>query len=279
MYTTSFDEFISANGFSRPFPSNLYHYTSTDAAINILANGEFWLAHPKYFNDRQEYHDGVGIILSVLSSRASELGPALLEALKQVFLGQQHLNKPLNVGVLCFSGGKRDLLSQWRGYTKANLGICLSVNTATLYSQNIEASLRRCIYSPTEKIEIVNKLVDDLLREYKGKSVAEVSAKAFWHFQQAALIFKSEAFDEEQEWRLITFTLANNDQRWNFRSVNSTIIPYVKVKIDLKPCLDEVIVGPSENQELTRNSLFFLMFKHEIWRNNITASSIPYRSL
>lgn len=278
MYTSGLDEFLLANGFGGALPAQLFHYTSADAAINILANGEFWFTHPKYLNDRQEYYEGVGVILSEIDRRADELGPELLRVLKNVFLSEQYLDKPIDAGVLCFSG-KRDLLSQWRGYTKMNCGICVAINSHRLRMQSIEAFLRRCIYSKAEKVAIVNKLIDELIQEKKSKSNDEVAAKAFWHFQEAALIFKNEAFEEEQEWRMITFPLANNDQKWNFRAGNSTIVPYVKMEIDLKRCLDEVIVGPSENQALTKSSLFYLMFKHDIWRNNITLSKVPYRSV
>jgi hypothetical protein len=280
MYISVYDQFMTANGFNKPFPSKLYHYTSTDAVINILGNGEFWLSHVKYFNDGQEYYDGVELILKLLDSRSSELGSELTVGLKNIFLNEQWHDKPLTVGILSFSA-QRDLLSQWRGYTKPGLGIALGFNPASLFSQEIRAHLRPCIYVENEKIAIVKKIVDEALRKFRSenKSIDEITSEAFWLFQESAITFKSKAFHEEDEWRMITFPFANNDKEWNFRSGASTIIPFVKLKIVLKSCLEEVLVGPSANQELTRNSLFYLMFKNDIWRNNIALSSVPYRSL
>lgn len=280
MYVSVYDQFMKANGFDKPFPSKLYHYTSADAVINILEKGEFWLTHVKYFNDRKEYYDGVDLILELLDSRAKELGNELLLALRNIFLNEQWRDKPLTVGILSFSA-QRDLLSQWRGYTKPGLGIALGLSTTNLYSQEIKAHLRPCIYSLAEKTAIVNKIIDEALRKYRDekKSIDEVTSELFWLLQESAITFKSKAFCEEDEWRMITFPFANNDREWNFRSGASTIIPFVKLTIGLKSCLEEVLVGPSENQELTKNSLFYLMLKKDIWSNNIVASSVPYRSL
>jgi len=280
MYVSLYDQFMKANGFHKQFPSKLYHYTSADAVINILENGEFWLTHVKYFNDRQEYYDGVNLILELLENRANELGNELLLALRNIFLNEQWHDKPLTVGILSFSA-QRDLLSQWRGYTKPGLGVALGFSTINLYSQEIKAHLRPCIYELVEKTAIVNKIIDETIRKCgdENKSIDDVTSEVFWLFQESAITFKSKAFREEDEWRMITFPFANNDREWNFRSGASTIIPFVKLKIGLKSCLDEVLVGPSENQELTKNSLFYLMFKNDIWRNNIVASAVPYRSL
>ncbi|PKN15962.1 MAG: hypothetical protein CVU66_02630, partial [Deltaproteobacteria bacterium HGW-Deltaproteobacteria-23] len=262
MYVTQYDEFMKRNGFEKSFPQRLYHYTNSEASINIFENGEFWLTHVKYFNDRKEYYDGVNLILSELSKRSGELGDALHEALRGIFLNEQWIDKPLTVAILSFST-QRDLLSQWRGYTKLGLGICLGFNTMQLYSQEIKAHLRPCIYSRHKKVEIVNRIIDELMykKVNEDKTIDQISNEAFWLFQESAITFKSEAFQEEDEWRLITFPYAINAKEWNFRTGSSTIIPFVKQNIDLKSCLEEVIVGPSENQELTKNSLFYLMFK------------------
>lgn len=280
MYVSVYDEFVKIHGFGKPFPPELYHYTNTDAAINILENGEFWLTHVKYFNDRKEYHDGVELILEILGRRAKDLGEELSSELRGIFLHEQWLDKPLNVAILSFSA-QRDLLSQWRGYTRFASGISLCFDTNKLFLQDIQAHLRPCVYSRDEKIAIVNKMIDLILHKFHAEKVATgaISAEAFWLFQESALSFKDEAFREEDEWRMITFPYANNDTRWNFRSGSSTIIPFVKIKLPLKACLNQVMVGPSENQELTMHSLFYLMFKHDIWRNNVVASSVPYRSL
>lgn len=280
MYVSIYDKFMKENGFDKPFPEKLYHYTNTDAAINIIESGEFWLTHVKYFNDRKEYYDGVELILELLSSRASELGDELLLELRNIFLGEQWQDKPLTVGVLSFSA-QRDLLSQWRGYTKQNLGIALGFNAVGLCSQEIKAHLRSCVYLSEEKAAIVNKIVDEALRKFgkENKSINEVASEVFWLFQEAAITFKNIAFHEEDEWRLITFPFAQNDRKWNFRSGASTIIPFVKLKINLKFCLEEVLVGPSSNQALTKNSLYYMMLKNEIWKNNVVPSSVPYRNI
>ncbi|MDC7243782.1 MAG: DUF2971 domain-containing protein [Sphaerochaetaceae bacterium] len=279
MYLTTLDKFLQDKGFKYQYPEYLYHYTNSDALINIVENSEFWLTHIQYFNDKKEYHDGVDLILKTLTSRKDELGSELFKSLKNIFLGNQWLNKSMNVGVLSFSS-KRDLLSQWRGYTKIGKGYCLGIKTNELFNQKMKVHFCRCIYHDSEKKIIVNSIIDDIIqRKKKEKSIDDIDAHAFFLFQYCSIIFKNESFFEEEEWRLITFPLANNDKNWNFRSGESTIIPYTKINIDLKRTLNEVIIGPSDNQKLSKNSLFFLLFKNDLCFNSIRYSSVPYRGL
>ncbi len=157
----------------------------------------------------------------------------------------------------------------------------MGFDTNKLYIQDIKAHFRPCIYTINEKEKIINKIIDETLVQKNRDNIPieEISTFAFILFQESAITFKNEAFIEEDEWRLITFPHASNDKRWSFRCSSSTIIPFLKINIDMKSCLHEVIIGPSENQDLSKNSLFFLMLKKEIWRNNVYTSSVPFRSL
>lgn len=280
MYMTGYDDFMKKNGYNKPFPNFLYHYTNGEALINILENDEFWLTHVKFLNDRNEYYEGVDLILTILEQRSAELGDELYQSLKSVFTNDQWLDKPLNEAILSFST-HRDLLSQWRGYTKIGTSFCIGLDTKKLLSEDIRAHLRPCIYDKTEKEDIVNSIIKQILDKYleNGKKVRDANAEAFWLFQESAITFKSDAFKEENEWRLITFPFANNSPEWNFRTCTTTIVPFVKQKIDLKLCLHEIIIGPSENQKLSKDSLFFLMLKKDLWRNNVKLSNVPYRTI
>jgi len=277
MYIDIYDKFLKENGFTENMPQYLYHYTNSEALINIIENNEFWLTHVQFFNDKNEYYEGVNFILEILRRRKNEIGADLLKSLQNVFLGDQYNDRALNVGVLSFSE-KRDLLSQWRGYTKHGCGYCLCLETAKLYRQDIHVWFRKCIYLNVEKEKIVNKIVDSILEKQKqGETPEQINAFAFFLFQECAITFKNEAFKEESEWRLITFPLANNDQKWNFRAGAFAIIPYTKITVNLKDCFHEVIIGPSYSQELSKKSLFFLLWKKELNFMAINFSKVPYR--
>lgn len=280
MYTNIYDDFMIESGFSMNLPEHLYYYTDSKALINIFENSEIWLTHVKYFNDGKEYYDGVDLIIDIIDQYKKILGNDLYVSLQSIFKNDQWKDKPLNVGVMSLSA-QRDLLSQWRGYTKFGQGFCLGFKTSKFYSNDIRAYLRPCIYDDSKKIQIVEKIITKLLQkiEKEKKTIDEIWSEAFWLFQESAITFKNKAFSEEEEWRIITIPYPNNAKEWCFRSGNSTIIPYIKNYVNLKSCLDEVIIGPSQNQELSVNSLFFLMFKNDIWKNNINKSIIPYRNI
>ena len=88
-------------------------------------------------------------------------------------------------------------------------------------------------------------------------------------------------FKEENEWRLLPDRLINNDDL-DFRSSNSTIIPYHSLKFDLSS-ISQIMVVPSPNQGLASEAAFNLAYKYKLEEvlkdNEIKLSQVPYRSL
>jgi len=52
-----------------PITCNLYHYTTLDAALSILAARSLWLTNFKYLNDDEEILHGNNIVENLLEDR------------------------------------------------------------------------------------------------------------------------------------------------------------------------------------------------------------------
>ena len=139
--------------------------------------------------------------------------------------------------------------------------------------------------------------MDAILRRLRREASEFTGAEAdrFAHFRtvierctpsllQVMTYVKHRAFDEEKEWRFISPPILNGDMRVQFRVGKTTLIPYVN--FDLLGSADdvfqlaEVIVGPSPTEELSRESIYALLVRHNaVARLGITLSNIPYREL
>ena len=99
--------------------------------------------------------------------------------------------------------------------------------------------------------------------------------------QSESAFIKNPSFSNEGEYRLVVDSTHWNRSLFGFRPTRSTLVPYLPVRIPRLhsgvPFVDHVILGPTPNEELSRQSVQLLLFneglKHAWARNSI----VPYR--
>src|SRR5690606_34170836 len=101
---------------------------------------------------------------------------------------------------------------------------------------------------------------------------------------QVAATIKDEAFQEEREVRFISPMVETADPRVSFRVGRAALIPFIEFDLvddsDDTLRFNQVLVGPSPNQELTAAAIRGLVQQKGIEVDRgVDLSAIPYREL
>jgi len=269
----------------------LFHYTTAEGLLGLLGSpaspAKLWMTQIHYMNDHAEARHAYRVVANML--RAIEGQCPNLKRAAAGILGVPHEGEawrdPEDFAVArdcIFSLTEQgDLLSQWRGYAPLggySIGYRLTDLNALALAQGLR--LVRCIYDEAEQQELVRS---NLLAieagfergEIEGDlaGVAEhdrVRATASVRFQNLghmlAPVFKHPSFREESEWRLVG-NIGVNDHRARWRTRHSLVMPYAELSIAIdssSPLLPvQIIVGPTVDYELARNSILYLTFNHQ----------------
>lgn len=197
---------------SRP----IHHYTTLPALAGIIDDRCFWASDVRYMNDASELTYASNLIdEEVERVRRDPANRELFESLT----GMERLADPFQFDygqtpyITCFCEVD-DLLSQWRGYgTTDSVSLRLDLAELATHLANPSVRMRKVVYSPPEQRELVRQTIDSWIRTVRGLVDEGVDpgdllkAGALWELVQAMLdfhlCFKSPAFREEREWRLI----------------------------------------------------------------------------
>lgn len=233
-------------------PEVLYHYCSNETLVSIITGKSIRISSVKMSNDSQE---GL-LILDRYRQIIKEDYPN--QHLHNIIEGRMELMCNLFDALAFCLSEKGDLLSQWRGYANNGKGVAIGFKTEQLKnlhyitqeSERLPLELQRVTYhenehhdkiKPTIKQIIESKPIGALLERLESKT--EISPTLFdpdllrifntinttlllgWG---EAYTIKSEAFDEEKEWRLFQLFAkglpsefkANDDKIIQFRTIN-----------------------------------------------------------
>lgn len=183
-----------------------------------------------------------------------------------------------------------DLLSQWRGYTRAGDGYAIEFNPDILEQlirtnilENKEFYLAKCRYVLNEQKKIVEEVLENARKISKTEVEAGIPIYAaivknfLIPFLFIAPLIKHPTFKQEQEWRLIAF-LADATNILQFKPGKSMLIPYISFKFDETGLpFNKIILGPNPHPELNRRVVLELLDKYGATNAVCTSSSIPYR--
>lgn len=299
---------------------SLYHYTSQIGMMSMAQYGKLWLTNLMYMNDAAEYtffwkvlkkkleelyhiHISVSSTASTLGLRASCYGTSA-----GTDIGSHYDIVP----VFSFSLSERkDSLSQWRGYCP-NGGYAISFyregefkdsQLAKMISDN-SFHIGKCIYGETAFGDLLQNEIADIEPEkfidyMSGRKLGTtdyIPSRGQYETLQDFLhkviekslayapFLKDEAFEDEQEWRIVA---SGDNQFYNpsmkFREGKSFIVPYLEVpllskednELSLPVQIDEIVVGPTPHMDLAVKSC--QLFRKDA-QTKITPSSIPYRN-
>ena len=229
----------------------LYHYTTLGGMRGIIQERSLWYGHIDTFNDTLELRYGKSVVIEVLDQLSGVHERS--ELIK--FLGdlRNYINEfgisLYHAFAVCFCKSG-NLLSQWRGYAKKGDGYCLGFefSSITKFSSDINnlddgrlPYLRKVTYNREEQNDLVRSYLDRIMQSVEsaldnGIPPEGENLDTYLHMMAMYAVnllfdmivtFKIDAFEEEQEWRLIRLTQENHEPQFlSFQDVESGLAPY-----------------------------------------------------
>jgi hypothetical protein len=191
-----------------------------------------------------------------------------------------------------------NLLSQWRGYSALGKGVSIGFNpeylSACATSQSFQ--LGKCVYDPDTQEALIKKVIASVecLAEEYGENLDESKRPPLQSYfdifervesdlLRIAALLKHPSFQEEEEWRIVSPVLVDYvSTPVKFREGTSMLVPYLEFKLGIgnnDPIeLEQVVLGPTPNINLSMNSLTMFLSKMRVKVNSgISYCQIPYR--
>lgn len=275
---------------SKSAPTVLFHYTTQTGLLGILQSRELWATMSGYLNDSSEFELARSIAHEVVGGRIAasrdSVESRLLDDMKQSI---DHAGA--NVGVLCLSEAC-DSLSQWRAYGESGSGYAIGFDAATLGEIAAKSGyiLTRSLYQPDEQREVFNLLVEQTLQENLvalaegkyGEDEKHNGRNFVFYLNRYALAFKDSAFQEEQEWRLMSRPISVRTAGFDFRAGRASLVPFHRIPISYEQDdlpISNIVVGPMATPKLAEAAIRGLLIKQslKLKRVRVGRSVIPYR--
>lgn len=207
-------------------PSVVYHYCSTDTFFKIVEKSQLRMFNIMKSNDSlevtyclDEFRKALKIACIKHKTENPENGAfrEFFESLDIDSVIDSVNNESLTYYAICFSEDG-DLLSQWRGYADDAKGIAIGFNTQMLKKSTDYKNFK---YNPIQYQ--ISNVKDDLIKYIlsKFKSVhCDSVLPSRQDYENAlqditsamvynAVFYKSPAFKEEKEWRLVYYPFGN----------------------------------------------------------------------
>lgn len=271
-----------------PLPTELFHYTDQSGLLGIISSQSFWTTKITCLNDSSEYILAFKIAKNLLEifEKNSDY-----DRKKVHYLLEELNNSRNNIYVGSFSENG-DLLSQWRAYGSSNSGYAIGFSSEKLgeVARNHGFYLSKCIYDFEIQEKIIRELIvkqlisgsfpDPAPYKYSMKTgdYTDLDATVFWHeLSLLAPLIKDKAFQEEQEWRLISGSTIYL-QHTEFRKGVSFIIPYFPLHLSpINELISSIIISPTPHPEISQETLRMLLIKENFSHLNLPLSRVPFR--
>lgn len=278
--------------------TEIYHYTSPEAAKSILGYGKLRLTDRYYLND---YSEG-RYVLQLCLDNIDILIPNN-EKLKKYFMKilderKYCVQRDDFYVYQCSFSMKRDSLCMWNYYTKGEgiQGYCMRFsfdNTKDIGSQILKPQITfkdkeqriyagKIIYNKEQQLEIVKGLIDYFLSFDIESKEDFVLSYLVDKIVQQGIFFKKECFSVEEEYRLAIIQNVDDDGKFyaikdkrEFCVKNGMFVPYVDISF-LAEKLTEIMMSPTLEEEIVKQSIKMLCANK--YKNiTIVPSEIPVR--
>jgi hypothetical protein len=281
----------------------LYHYCDAQAAQSIISEGKVWLSSFSLSNDSREGRVGQDAI--VAAAMAYSARPHETDHIKRQMKTVDLLNGCYG---MCFSTHD-DKLSQWRGYADDGSGFaigfkadmrnwldCPYVEDKVPRIHDERIRLQPVQYTIDEQHQTASRIFKEIepylkslpMREtgFPGPiptSLEQLNAEmstgetllATW---PEIYTMKSDAFEEESEWRAIALVYAYQ-HGFKFRVAKGKVIPYIEHFLPMsreKNPIREIILGPRNNTP--RHIVQMMLARNEMMNDvEIRPSAASYR--
>jgi hypothetical protein len=275
----------------------LYHYTTGENLICIIASQELWSTQISCLNDTKEFTYAVEELQKRVTARiAEEHNPTL----DPFLLGlDQYLRAPnaetVSFFVTCFSEHGDDL-SQWRAYSHGEGGYAIQFDPAGLIlssfpEDSILEILMRVEYNPKEHATFLADVLKQgeqffSTLEGAGKTTLEEWAAEFvrhwlWNLQFLAPCLKHPKFESEREWRFVYSLRPDDAKRMQFRQRQSMMTRHVPLHLKKPLPITGVVVGPTRHPQLSKVAVGDLLkkFGYDPDVIKVSITEVPYRAI
>ena len=271
----------------------LYHYTSLSGLLGIVDSRVLRASDIRYMNDSAELRHTIDLLNTHVTQRiiAGVDNPVLLEQFLE-WLSHRVIGGSLLMGASFRANG--NLLSQWRGYSAHGKGVSLGFNPAAILrcAEQQQFQVGKCLYDPATQSALIEKIID-AVEELAQEQAPCVDSQSLPSWQSVfekiegdllrmAAVLKHPAFEEEQEWRLISPLITRcHEHPVYFREGQSMLVPYYA--FDLRGDsgsiqLEHVFLGPTNNIDLSMHSLrLYLQSRNATPARGISYCQIPFR--
>ena len=240
--------------------SPFYHYTSSEALVNIISKSSIRFTHCAFLNDTEEYLYIDEVIDDIVNEN---IDPEVSGFIKSIKKNLDHnysglILKPADgkwfhpaVGEYYVLSGtsEPDSLPMWNYYVKTGnyYGYSIKMDVRELYKMISpflpaagEFICGKVEYDKENQKKIVIDFTRQLLDDYNNRDIEEreriiedLQDTFFEFIQRTRLFFKREGFKHEKELRVVVLTdTDNNNNRENFKvGYNTTkglIKPYIE---------------------------------------------------
>lgn len=290
-------------------PEQVFHYTSLDTMTKIVQTRSMWCTALPYLNDSKER----SFLFDAIAARL----PAVKEAEKSIdpnvglqvfeFANANDLTCLADEAFIACFAESHDSLMHWRAYCPQESGVAIGFRSACLKEARIDERplpgiiVPQVSFGPVRYIDTSDtKLLDEIIsRAYEAAkgdferpdSWATINHYFRWALDGMGCMCKQKSFEVEEEFRLLLHYARYRENNIHFRTVRSTLIPYVPMIIpgysDAGPVFDfekkndwnaiqTVVVGPTTNMSLTLRSVK-AFFQQRGMSVDVLDSQIPYR--
>jgi hypothetical protein len=278
--------------------------------MGVFNTGELWATDVRFMNDTSEYDHANEMIGAELKAAGADVLPlsdvplpSPNEEGTMVFGGEWATRvgmrglasklvedtekRILKVGfrtyVSCFCDSG-NLLRQWRAYANGGYSVEFdgSLLTDRYQGSHPTALLAKVEYNADKQKELITSLLRTHLLPYLSKALIGVDQRDIESsligtiaLQVARACFKSAAFDDEREWRIIILgPLDSTNER--FRASKGLALPYFPIEIKTPDLpITGIMVGPGPNQERKQWAIERFVTKHGLGHIKVTRSEIP----
>lgn len=263
-------------------PDILYHYTDLNAFKSIIENKELWASNVLYLNDHSEGKFFGKAIIEEIEKKIPISDIQCKEISQYITNISNWKNLPLQdiyTVSFCENG---DLLNQWLAYGNGTGGISLGFEKKILrkLSRNLEeqlgknlicfttsVKLKKVLYGIREGEKIKIPFLKSFIEKIKKNEELDQYIFSILVFAEYIFFCKDPAFKNEKEWRITIKQNSDDLKNIDFRQKGDFFLPYFKFKLfeigdeTVKIPLKEIILGPSNYQELNRRSIIQFLVK------------------
>ncbi|MGX9157128.1 DUF2971 domain-containing protein [Priestia megaterium] len=274
----------------------LYHYTSIYGLEGILKNGEFWVSHSDFLNDKTELkytYELCKEIIKEITNHDEELHRDVLNLFNDAY----HKHDELETFLLSLTtNGDSNLL--WSNYSH-NDGYSIafkypdSVNSIrrSITGENFVVFPGAVVYEKEtqkqflkEQLQIMVELYNLLSRGISEDLSVAISEKLIdrtTSIKLYSLFFKDSCFEQEEEFRVAFIGKHRDATQEGFRVSNGAFIPYIKAPFaENKEVIESITIGPKNKMDIAKEGLSKFLDHHgygDLKQENIKKSRIPYR--